>query len=243
VCVTVIAQNLNASSSSFASALMGADAAWVRDHAFRLVATGVDALDLCVSSVAPALESEVALLDWTAQQVESVTDLPLFLDSPRSEVLLRCGRPRRSRPVLNSIGHEEWTELSEPTDRGVAGWVVQLRRGSQLPQSAEERLEWTAAFLGRFAPDEIPFERLWLDPVCLPWGDDLRAGAGLLDYLSESRRRWPQLRSLVGVGNLSWGHSDRAGLHRQWVPRLREAGARGFLLDPTEAGIVDLARG
>ncbi len=241
----LVAQNLNASSNAFASAVMAGDAAWIREEVSRLVATGVDALDLCLSSVAPDVETESTLLDRVAQLAESVSALPLFLDSSRAQVLLRSSWPRRCPPVLNSVAVDEWPkrrkELRLPEQSGVR-WVVQLRRGRTLPVGLADRLTWTQLLVDAMHSAGISFEEVWVDPVTLPWGEDFDAGDDLLRFVEVCGHRWPGLRTLLAVGNLSWGHPGRARLHREWILRLKEHGAQDFLLDPTEPGVVDLAR-
>jgi cobalamin-dependent methionine synthase I len=84
---------------------------------------------------------------------------------------------------------------------------------------------------------------VWFDPVLLPWVDDVAAGAPVLEYLREASARWPGLKCLVGLSNVSYRAPHRRRLHREWLVRLRDAGLQGVILDPLDPVVLAVARG
>jgi cobalamin-dependent methionine synthase I len=80
----------------------------------------------------------------------------------------------------------------------------------------------------------IPGERVYLDPVLLPWGADLRAGQGLLDFIG----RFDALPTLVGISNVSFGHAQRGRLNRLWFAALADRGLSAAIIDPFDPALL-----
>lgn len=235
----VIAETLNSSHPTVHAALAAGDRRWIEASVRRQVEAGVDQLDLNAGSF-PG--SEAMVLGWLAEVVEAAGDRPLSLDSGDPAVLLDTARRRRHPPLLNSLelGGEWPGELLSLVREGKAELVVQLRRGSSLPEG--DHAGRAAEAVERLRAARLPLERCFLDPVLLPWGDGFDQAEGLLAAVAEGRGRWPRLGWIGGLSNLSWGHERRHRLHREWLPRLVGAGFGALILNPFEPGLVELAR-
>lgn len=240
----ILAQNLHAASASVARAIRQGDRDFLGGLARRLDAIAVDALDLGVSAVTSSRQEEIERLSWLAEVVASVSATPLFLDSPHSAVL--CAVARAGDPAwgINSLRDPEALppEQWEVIRRSTGPVVLQLVAGGRLPEGVDDRLRLAARRLEAARARGLEPERAWIDPVCLPWGADVEAGRGLLDFLEESARRWPGHPSVVGLSNVSWGHEGRRRLHRQWLRRLADRGLGAVILDPLEPGLLEVLR-
>ena len=237
----VIAENLNASDPVVHAALAAGDRRWIEERARALVARGCDAIDVNAGTFG---RSESDVLVWLAEVVEAVAELPLAIDSADASIVARAGLHRRQPPILNSIDVDSFVGADVPAafEREGARLVVQLRRATTLPRTLDDRLLWTDAVLAAAAVRSIDVDRLLLDAVMLPWGDDLEAGRDLLDFVAEAHRRWPDLRTLVGLSNVSYGHSDAPRLHALWLDRLAHDGLGAALFDVLDPTCVAIAR-
>lgn len=232
----LIAQNLNASDLAVAAALAAGDASWLRGCARRIAATGVDLID-CNAGTFGADEAQ--LLEWMAGQVEAMTSLPLSLDSAAPKVLSVVAAHRRRPCLLNSLPLDfEWSAALESRLTGTANTVVlALRRGRELPEDAGTRRRWAEAGLARLTGYGVQERQVYLDAIALPWGDAVDAGRPMLDFVSGWAASGTGAGTLVGLGNLGYGHRDLVRIHQEWMVRLCDAGISAVLLDAFEPGL------
>lgn len=231
--VRVVAQNLHSASRGVARALHDRDQAWLRKLTRELDLLSIDALDVGVGGPDCAMSREAEVLAWFVDLVGAESSLELFLDSARISVLTEVAG-RSARPCsFNSIRDvENLTEKQLEVLRASTGTVVvQLAPGGRLPEGLDDRLRWAERSLEIAAGRGLVGERIWIDPVCLPWGDDVEAGRGLLEFLESAGARWPEHRCILGLSNVGWGHADRRRLHRQWLARFLDRGLGAVILD------------
>jgi len=239
--VFVIADTLTTTDMAVAGAVSGGDRSWLEARARALAEAGADALDLNASSLDAA---EEAVLLWMAEIVEAAVDLPLSLDSPELEIVCRAAERRRSAPILNS-----WS-LDRPIDDALLGSlerdgsrvVVQLRDGDRLPADAADRHRWAEGSRKAWEEHGIGADRLLFDAVALPWGTDLEAGRGLLEFVASTTAGQPECVTLVGLGNVGYGHPSPVEAQRRWLEVLVEAGLGAVLLDPIQPALRGLWR-
>lgn len=239
----VIGQNLNSASPTVHSALAAGARGWVETCVRAQMSAGVDAIDCCAATFGRA---EADVLRWLVEIVETVGDVPVAVDSPRTSVLMELAERRRRPPLLNSVdagGRWPGSLVAAVRDHR-ASVVVQLRQeDGSIPRGLDDRQAWTAHAVESILREGIDLDRVWIDPVLLPWAEDLEAGRPLLEYLRHAAHEWPGLQTLVGLSNVSYGARDRSRLHRTWLVHLRDAGLHGVLLDPLDAQVLTLARG
>lgn len=227
--VFLIADNLNSADPVVHAALASGDRAWIEARIRALAATGVDAIDLHVGTL---LGSEPAVLEWVAQLAETVSGLPIFLDSMHAEVLRSVGEGRPSATWNSIPADHEWTsaEVETLVETG-ADVVLQLRRAGELPSDAPTRSAWRLEALEQMDRRGLLGTRtIYTDAVMLPWGMDFEAGEGLLEFLAVTEPGQHE-RRLVGLSNVGYGAKDPFACAAAWWPRLRAAGLEAALVD------------
>ena len=234
----LIAETFNAGSPTVRAALQAGDRGWVEASLRRQVQTGVDYIECNASGFGPA---EADILRWLVEIVEVAADVPVSVDSADPSLLAQLARGRRRPSLLNAIDATGIPPAIAAAVRDGAQLVIQLRKGARLPGTGE-REAWAEEILTELARQDLPPASIFLDPVLLPWGADLDAGAPLLAFLDWCRSDPRHPQTLVGLSNVSWGHADRRRVHRQWLPRLRTAGLDAAILDPFDSALVAAAR-
>jgi len=232
----LIAQNLNSSDPAVAAALAGGDAAWVRECARRLESTGVDLID-CNAGALGQAEGDV--LRWLVQTIEPMVRTQLSLDSADARVLVAAAK-NRSRPVLlNSLALDfVWSQDLAGILVGTANRVVlSLRRGRNLPSTAGMRWDWAMTGVGRLVDLGVPVESIFVDAIALPWGDDLESGRAMLEFIERWSGGGCRAGTLVGLGNIGFGHREAVRIHREWMERLVNVGLSAALVDAFEPGL------
>lgn len=237
----VIAENLNASDPVVHAALAAGERRWIEERARMLAARGCDAIDVNAGTFG---RSEIEVLGWMAEVVETAVEVPLCIDSARAEIVARVAERRRLAPVLNSLDVDAVLGgvLPSAFAREGSRLIVQLRRGQRLPRGHADRMEWTELVVEALAGQGIGHERIFLDVVMLPWGADEEAASELLEFVRSARRTWPDLSTLVGLSNVSYGHARAQELHATWLDRLQRAGLGAALFDALDATCMAIAR-
>jgi hypothetical protein len=226
----LIAQNLNSSDPGVHAALSGGDASWLRSLARRIAGEGVDLIDCNAGTFA---HEEARVLDWMVGQIAPMAGVPLCIDSADPGILAEVGSALPDATLINSIPIDvEWTEefeklLSHSSKR----LVLSLRRQTELPRESHERSRWAEEGLSMLAQHGVGAERVFIDAIALPWGEDLAAGAPMLDFVREWSRSGTGAGTLIGLGNLGYGHPNPSRIHREWWGRLRDAGISAALVD------------
>lgn len=233
----LIAQNLNSSDPAVAAAISAGDGGWLRGVVRRMEAAGLDAVDLN-AGVFGAQESD--LLGWMVQEVDPMTSLTLSIDSASADVLVAVAALARRPVILNSLPLDvRWSDqLDQLLVSGECEVVLSLRRGQRLPTGVDDRLAWAEEGVARLAARGVARERILVDAIALPWGDDFAAGRGMLEFVAEWSRRASSAGALVGLGNLGHGRPDAVRINREWWALLRDAGIAAALVDAFEPGLL-----
>ena len=99
----IIGEKINGSIPAVAEAIARRDAEFIKQRAIAQAEAGAAFIDCCAS--VPE-DQEVETLRWMIGCIESVTDLPIALDSPSADVLAQaykfCSRPG----LINSVSGE-----------------------------------------------------------------------------------------------------------------------------------------
>ncbi len=233
--IEIIGERLNGSLPSLGRAIAERDGNYIRQTALRQAEKGADYLDVCVS----AGEGEAEILRWMIGEVQSVTDLPLCLDSPDGKVLLQavafCKRPGIFNSV--SLGREEELEEIFFFLKKHPGWKAIAMLGGQggIPKTAGERLEILEEIRKRRERLDLEEERIYVDPLV-----EAAAFANpgeVLETMAEIRRRYPETPVVAAVSNISHGLPMRSYVNQSFVPLALAAGAGCLILDPTDSGV------
>ena len=82
----IIGEKINGAIPSVKQAIAERDAALIRQRAAAQAEAGADFID-CAPSTAPELEYDAMV--WLIEQIQSVTDKPICIDSPNARLLAR----------------------------------------------------------------------------------------------------------------------------------------------------------
>ena len=202
----------------------------VREDAAAQVEAGAHMLDV---NVGVPLVDEPALLSEAVDVVQSVTDVPLCLDSANPEAL-QAGLTRyQGKALVNSVTGETArmdTVLPLVKEHGAAV-VALLMDDEGIPTTAERRLRVGHAIVERAAAIGIPLEDIVIDPLVMPVGAVPDGGVVLLETLRLVQRELG-VNTVCGASNVSFGLPNRPGINAAFLAMTMTAGLTAAITNP-----------
>ena len=222
------------------AALAEGDVAYVLREAVSQAEAGAHVLDVNVG--VPGLD-EAAVLDATVQAVQSVTDLPLQIDTSDPKALERALRHYNGKALVNSVnGKEESMESVLPLVAKYGGVVVALTLDENgIPPTADGRLAIAEKILARGAKYGLAPSDFVIDVLCLAVSAEPQSANVILESL---RRAKGELgcRTCLGVSNISFGLPARPLLNAAFYTMALANGLSAGIVNPLAADMMTAFR-
>lgn len=222
------------------AALREQDSSYVLREALAQEEAGAVVLDVNVGL--PDLD-EVQLLSDTAESIQSVTALPLQLDSSNPAAMERALRRYNGKPLINSVnGKQESLDAILPLVQKYGGGLVCLCLDETgIPDTVEGRLAIAEHIAQEAARYGIPRRELLIDALTLP----VSAGEENARITLETLRRAKHelgLHTALGVSNVSFGLPRREQLNTAFFTLAMQAGLDGAIINPNSADMMGAYR-
>ena len=222
------------------AALSEGDVAYVLREAVSQAEAGAHVLDVNVG--VPGLD-EPALLDSTIQAVQSVTALPLQIDTSDPKALERALRHYNGKALVNSVnGKEESMSSVLPLVAKYGGAVVALTLDENgIPPTAEGRLAIAKRIIARGAEYGLKPSDFVVDVLCLAVSADANSANVILEALRRVRDELGCCTCL-GVSNISFGLPARPLLNASFYTMALGAGLSAGIINPLASDMMTAYR-
>ena len=204
----------------------------VKSDALAQVAAGAAVLD--VNAGIPMVD-EPALLAEIVKLVQSLTDVPLSIDSSVAEALASGLEAYKGKALVNSVtGEEERMEAVFPLVKKHGAAVICLTMDDDgIPDSAEKRLNVAKNILKRAQDHGVAVEDLVIDPLVLPVGATPKAGRIALDTIRMVRTELG-VNMVCGASNVSFGLPNRPRINSAFLSMTVGAGITSVIANPLD---------
>ena len=222
------------------AALTEGDVAYVLREAVSQAEAGAHILDVNVG--VPGLD-EPAVLDATVQAVQSVTDLPLQIDTSDPKALERALRHYNGKALVNSVnGKEESMSAVLPLVAKYGGAVVALTLDeSGIPPTADGRIAVAKKILARGAEFGLKPSDFVIDVLCLAVSAESQSANVILESLRRVRTELG-CRTCLGVSNISFGLPARPLLNAAFYTMALANGLSAGIINPLAADMMTAYR-
>lgn len=237
----IVAEKINTSRKSIAQAVETRDAAAIAAIARSQAEAGADYIDVNAGTF---LEREAESLGWLVDTVQEAVDLPLCLDSPSPVALAEACRRHRGEPLINSISlEEERYEALLPIITSHPCRIIALCMGrTAMPTSVEDRVRAADEIIERLTGQGVPEENIYVDPLIQPVSVDTRMGVAALGAISRITSDHPDVHTICGLSNISFGLPCRHLLNRSFLALAIHNGLDAAILDPTDQQLMAVLR-
>jgi 5-methyltetrahydrofolate--homocysteine methyltransferase len=225
----------------FQDQLRAGDLSRIEIDVAQQVAGGAMVLDV---NMGVPLADEAELMDKAVRLIQSLTDLPLCLDSSIIEVLEVGLAAYEGKALVNSVtAEDDRLEAILPLVARHGAAVIGLPNDEEeIPEEPERRLELAAKIIetatGRYG---IPIEDVLIDPLAMPIGADTSVVARTLETLELLRERYG-VNTMLGASNVSFGMPDRTSIGAAFLPMASAAGLTSAIMDARSPELVKAAR-
>lgn len=227
----VIGERINPTGRKLLAAEMAdGDYSRVESDARAQVEAGATMLD--VNAGIP-LADEPKILAESIQLVQSITDVPLAIDSSIVEALEAGLAVYQGKPLVNSVtGEEERLEVVLPLVKKYGAAVVAISNDETgISEDPNVRYEVAKKIVERAEDYGIPREDVVVDPLIMPVGAINRAGRSALDLISRLRNEL-KVNTTCGASNISFGLPNRHGMNAAFLSMAAGAGMTSAIMNP-----------
>jgi 5-methyltetrahydrofolate--homocysteine methyltransferase len=232
----VIGERINPTGRKLlAEEMKNGDFSRVERDAIAQVEAGAHMLD--VNAGIP-LADEPAILAKTVQLVQSLTDLPLSIDSSIVEALEAGLAVYQGKALVNSVtGEEERLERVLPLVRKYGAAVVAISNDETgISEDPDVRFAVAKRIVERALDHGIPREDVVVDPLLMPIGAMPTAGRQVFRILGRLRDEL-HVNSTCGASNVSFGLPNREGINGAFLAMAIASGLTSAITNPIAEGV------
>lgn len=235
--VTVIGERINPTGKKrFQAALREGDMDYIAQQAIEQANAGAKILDVNVGL--PGID-EVEMMRRAVKTIQSVTDLPLQLDSTRADVLEAGLRVYNGKAIVNSVNAEPAVlNAILPICRKYGAAVVGLTLDDAgIPERAEERFALAKKIVCAAQAAGIPREDVFIDCLTLTASAQQQAVRETLRAVQMVKEKL-EVKTVLGVSNISFGLPCREQINTSFLTLALAHGLDMPILNPNSQAMM-----
>lgn len=220
----------------FKQALIENDMDYILTEGSKQQDLGVHILDVNVGL--PEID-EVGLLTRTVCELQTISDLPLQIDTSDAVAMEKALRRYNGKAMINSVnGKEESMEKVFPLVKKYGGLVVALTLDENgIPASADERFEIAKRILRTAERFGISKKDIIFDTLAMTVSADASAALATLGSLKRIKDELFCHTSL-GVSNVSFGLPNRDAINGTFFALALENGLSAAIMNPYSSDMM-----
>ena len=213
----------------------------VEKDALAQVAAGAHMLD--VNAGIP-LADEPGILAETIKLVQSLTDVPLSIDSSIVAALEAGLVVYQGKALLNSVtGEEERLESVLPLVNKYNCAVVAISNDETgISEDPDVRFEVAKKIVERAEDHGIPRANVVVDPLVMPIGAMGTAGVQVMQLVRRLREEL-KVNTTCGASNVSFGLPNRDGVNAAFLTMAMASGLTSAITNPLHDSIMQAVMG
>lgn len=202
----------------------------VERDALAQVEAGAHMLD--VNAGIP-LADEPAILAQTIKLVQSITDVPLSIDSSIVAALEAGLAVYQGKALVNSVtGEEERLETVLPLIKKYGAAVIAISNDETgISEDPDVRFAIAKKIVERAADYGIPASDVVVDPLVMPLGAVNLAGVQAMHVIRRLREEL-KVNTSCGASNISFGLPARGGINAAFLTMAMAAGMTSAITNP-----------
>lgn len=210
------------------------------DEATEQVDEGVEVLDINLGLA--GIDEEAAFTEFIPY-LQTMTDVPLAIDTLNMEALEAALRLYNGKPLVNSVtGADDMLHKVLPLVKKYGAAVVGLTMDERgIPQTAEERVKIAEKIIRTAESYGIKREDVLIDTVVQPAAFDTTTAQVTLTALKTVRETL-KVQTVLGISNVSYGLPKRTVLSAAFFTLALQNGLSAGIANPLSRNVMNAYR-
>ena len=224
----------------FKEALKNEDMDYILKEAITQQDKGAHILDVNVGL--PDID-EVAMMEKVVKELQSVTSLPLQIDTVDGKAMERAMRIYNGKPMINSVNGKQ-VSMDEvfPLVRKYGGVVVGLTIDEEgIPKDAEGRVRVAGKIINEAAKYGIDKKDIVIDVLTMTISSEKDGAKVTLEALKRVREEFG-VRTVLGVSNISFGLPRRPIVNSYFYAMAMQNGLTAGIINPSSEDMMKAYR-
>ena len=237
----IIGERINPTGKKkFKEALKNEDMDYILKEAITQQDKGAHILDVNVGL--PDID-EVAMMEKVVKELQSVTSLPLQIDTVDGKAMERAMRIYNGKPMINSVNGKQ-VSMDEvfPLVRKYGGVVVGLTIDEEgIPKDAEGRVRVAGKIINEAAKYGIDKKDIVIDVLTMTISSEKDGAKVTLEALKRVREEFG-VRTVLGVSNISFGLPRRPIVNSYFYAMAMQNGLPAGIINPSSEDMMKAYR-
>ena len=236
--VRVIGERINPTGKAlFKKALETGDMDYIARQAVEQMAAGADILDVNVGHLGI---DEKEMMVKVVKKIQSVTNLPLQIDSSNPEVIAAGLRVCNGKAIVNSVnGEQDKLDAILPIAKKYGAAVLGLALDENgIPEKAEWRVEIAQKILSAAMAAGIRKQDVFIDCLTLASSAQQEGAVETLKAVGIISKELG-LKTTLGVSNISFGMPNRELLNSSFMTMAMYQGLNMPIINPNATVMMD----
>ena len=186
---------------------------------------------------------EVAMMEKVVKELQSVTSLPLQIDTVDGKAMERAMRIYNGKPMINSVNGKQ-VSMDEvfPLVRKYGGVVVGLTIDEEgIPKDAEGRVRVAGKIINEAAKYGIDKKDIVIDVLTMTISSEKDGAKVTLEALKRVREEFG-VRTVLGVSNISFGLPRRPIVNSYFYAMAMQNGLTAGIINPSSEDMMKAYR-
>ena len=237
----IIGERINPTGKKkFKEALKNEDMDYILKEAITQQDKGAHILDVNVGL--PDID-EVAMMEKVVKELQSVTSLPLQIDTVDGKAMERAMRIYNGKPMINSVNGKQ-VSMDEvfPLVRKYGGVVVGLTIDEEgIPKDAEGRVRVAGKIINEAAKYGIDKKDIVIDVLTMTISSEKDGAKVTFEALKRVREEFG-VRTVLGVSNISFGLPRRPIVNSYFYAMAMQNGLTAGIINPSSEDMMKAYR-
>ena len=182
---------------------------------------------------------EVVMMKEVVRELQSVTSLPLQIDTVDTEAMEQAMRIYNGKPMVNSVsGKQESTNAVFPLIQKYGGVVIGLTLDENgIPKTAKGRLEVAGKIIEEAKKYGIDKKDIVIDVLTMTISSEPNGAKTTLEALKMVRDTYG-VRTALGVSNISFGLPSRPAINANFYTMAMQNGLTAGIFNPSSEDMM-----
>ena len=232
----IIGEKINGTRKRVAQAIAERDAEFIKDLAKKQCEAGAAWLDV---NAGTHPDKEPNDLIWLIENIQSVVEMPLCLDSANPKALKIAIQAVNKTPMINSISGEpeRLTGILPLVAEHGCPVIALAMDAKKIPETSEKRFEVITGMIKETRALGIPDSNLYFDPLAMTISTNTQSALVAFETMRCVREQYPEAHLTIGLSNISFGLPGRSFVNRYFLSLAMQAGLDSAILDPLDREI------